>query len=162
MKGRLPIKIVATVLIVLIAVGVLTAIMMETGETESDPNKRIMSAVDKAGYPICGDYGENDIISLNDLTKILYARWVDNCRIDSNKVVIDTIITRDELRDIAKDLQITGSEGNPLVVYREGCESLEGFKGIIVGVEGQELLFDRGETIEIKQEGKVIKICRPG
>ncbi len=158
MKASFSLEMVAKYLLISIAIIVGIGIIYSLQQ----PNTIFEEIMDSEGYEetyICSEYGYQQDIKSQDLHKILSARYHKNCQLEENIVKPEMVVSKRMLKDIAIEEHITYPDSEePKILFREECENIPGFEGIIVGSD-EEVIFNRGDIINITEKGRSVIIC---
>ncbi len=158
MKASFSLEMVAKYLLISIAIIVGIGIIYSLQQ----PNTVFEEIMGSEGYEetyICSEYGHHQEINAQDLHKILSARYHKNCQLEENVVRTEMVVSKRMLEDIAIEESITYPDSEePKILFREECETVSGFEGIIVDSD-DDIVFNRGDIITITEEGHSVVLC---
>ncbi|MDY6789369.1 MAG: hypothetical protein SVV03_05420 [Candidatus Nanohaloarchaea archaeon] len=159
MKGKISLSMVGAFILMVVAVLVSVGLLSST-ETDINPGKSIINAVENSDFPVCRKYTEGEEIGVRDFKTILYGRYTGNCREGESRVELGFTLTNRSLDGFAEGFDIIGPDGEPLILFRDKCEAVKDFRGITVEGEDSKILFRETETIRIVQEGDGVLLCQ--
>ncbi len=159
-KGSISIELIGKwvlgIIIIAVGIGLIYALLKPTN-TDSI-HKQIAEMVRGSEIPICRAYDNLEKINEIDFQALCFARATDKCNSSENNITLDFVLSKDFFEKFLVDFNfVSGKE--PLVFYKDACESFTGYDGFIVQSEKNKILFLKGEKIKIANLNPGVGIC---
>lgn len=155
-KGELPLDMIGKVAIALLGIAIGVSVLVNhLGGLEPDHQAR--KIIETAEHPVCPGYEGTDV-NMDEFQVLVYGFHRNNCE-ESIEFETGFSLSKNELEDFLEEMDITDSEGNPLVLYDLECNGEEIFEGIAVDTDDNPV-FTGGTEVEIEKEGGTIYLCQ--
>lgn len=85
---------------------------------------------------------------------MIYGRYFQTCEKNRNNVTTTFKLKEEDIKTMVNDMSVS-----PKILYRENCEYIEGFNGIIIEEPSSNVISDFGDNLTIKRRRPVL-ICQ--
>lgn len=152
MKG-LSLDVLGILILTILSVSVGVGILYSINSDDQDVHP-VESAVKSSEYPACAEFEKDEGIGKEEFRTVVYSRYLEVCDKSENNLTLEFRLDRSFIDKIGEEFS-----SSPEILYRENCENIPGFNGIIVETGQPEVISSIGEKIKIAGE-RPVRICK--